>query len=95
MDFFIILPNASNMFINQTTYHMYFKYYTKPPLSLSNSSLRLVRKIILWTTFPIEKIPARQDSPPAAGRGRDMFPLRRSAIIAFYHMGNPKEFPIW
>ena len=73
MDFFIILPNASNMFINQTTYHMYFKYYTKPPLSLSNSSIRLVRIIILWTTFP----------------------LRRSAIIAFYHMGNPKEFPIW
>jgi hypothetical protein len=24
-----------------------------------------------------------QDSPPAAGRGSDMFPLRRSAIIAF------------
>jgi hypothetical protein len=27
-----------------------------------------------------------QDSPPAAGRGSDILPLRRSAIIAFYHM---------
>ena len=27
-----------------------------------------------------------QDSPPAAGRSSDILPLRRSAIIAFYHM---------
>jgi hypothetical protein len=33
-----------------------------------------------------------QDSPPAAGRGSGMFPLRRSAIITFLPYGKFGEF---
>ena len=40
------------------------------------------------------KNPAEQDSPPAAGRFGGIFLFRRSAIIVFYFIGNPKEFPI-
>ena len=38
---------------------MYFKYYTKPPLSLSNSSIRLVR-ILLPYIRPIMNIAVRR-----------------------------------
>jgi len=34
-------------------------------------------------SYMIKKNPPCRDSPPAAGRGSDMLPLRRSAIIAF------------
>ena len=37
----------------------------------------------------MKKDPAKQDSPPAAGRVSDIFPFRRSAILAerFYFIG--------
>ena len=35
---------------------------------------------ILWKT--VKKNPAKQDSPPAAGRVSDILPFRRSAILA-------------
>ena len=42
---------------------------------------------ILWKT--VKKNPAKQDSPPAAGRVSDILPFRRSAILAerFYFIG--------
>ena len=41
-----------------------------------------------------KKNPAKQDSPPAAGRASDILPFRRSAILAerFYRMET--KFPI-
>jgi len=42
----------------------------------------------LWRNFLLcKKESCLQDSPPAAGRGSDILPLRRSAIIIFYYMG--------
>ena len=53
----------------------------------------------LYIAFPQEvpfmkKNPAKQDSPPAAGRASDILPFRRSAILAerFYRMET--KFPI-
>ena len=53
----------------------------------------------LYIAFPQEvpfmkKDPAKQDSPPAAGRASDILPFRRSAILAerFYRMET--KFPI-
>ena len=45
-------------------------------------------------TAHIKKNPAKQDSPPAAGRASDILPFRRSAILAerFYRMET--KFPI-
>ena len=42
----------------------------------------------------MKKDPAKQDSPPAAGRASDILPFRRSAIPAerFYRMET--KFPI-
>ena len=42
----------------------------------------------------LKKNPAKQDSPPAAGRASDILPFRRSAIRAerFYRMET--KFPI-
>ena len=47
---------------------------------------------ILWKT--VKKNPAKQDSPPAAGRVSDILPFRRSAILAerFYRIET--KFPI-
>ncbi len=41
-----------------------------------------------------KKNPAKQDSPPAAGRASDILPFRRSAIRAEYFYRMETKFPI-
>ena len=44
----------------------------------------------------MKKDPAKQDSPPAAGRASDILPFRRSAILAerFLSYGNEVSYTI-
>ena len=42
----------------------------------------------------IKKNPAKQDSPPAAGRVSDILPFRRSAIRAEHFYRMETKFPI-
>ena len=41
-----------------------------------------------------KKNPAKQDSPPAAGRASDILPFRRSAILAEHFYRMETKFPI-
>ena len=44
---------------------------------------------LFFDALSVKKNPAKQDSPPAAGRASDILPFRRSAIPAerFYFIG--------
>ena len=66
--------------------NMHAKLLYKDKIAMSRTFANFSRMFHFYSQicFPdLEKNPALQDSPPAAGRFCDIIPFRRSAIIIF------------
>ena len=64
------------------------------PCPLPSGRFLIQESAVGGLSYKVKKNPAKQDSPPAAGRASDILPFRCSAILAerFYRMET--KFPI-